>query len=319
MKRTAAAALFLLGALLAQSPPSPVVPGAVAPTPAAAADPTAALVARMAAAEAKLRSAQLVMTTRGNLPGGLAVEVRGELRVLRGTQPALHTAFTYRFGDGFRGRAESAQTAAGIVTFHDDPAFGELYLRYDPTVVADLEWAGGVLQRSDLPGMADRRAGAPLGATVLAGLGRQFALAPDARRDRQGEAGTWLVGPRRSGLEGGQAEGGSGDLPLADRVEAFVRERDLALLEVVHHQGEVVVQHLVVESLALDVELPAARFTVDGRGLRLRDVQEHAPSWEQVEQVLRQAEVRAEREAEASNAKLPAEPPRPPERRPSRR
>ena len=117
----------------------------------------------------------------------------------------------------------------------------------------------------------------------------------------------------------GQAEGGSGDLPLADRVEAFVRERDLALLEVVHHQGEVVVQHLVVESLALDVELPAARFTVDGRGLRLRDVQEHAPSWEQVEQVLRQAEVRAEREAEASNAKLPAEPPRPPERRPSRR
>ena len=31
-------------------------------------------------------------------------------------------------------------------------------------------------------------------------------------------------------------------------------------------------------------------FTVDGRGVRLRGVQEHAPMWEQIEQAVQRAE-----------------------------
>jgi hypothetical protein len=38
----------------------------------------------------------------------------------------------------------------------------------------------------------------------------------------------------------------------------------------------------------------AARdFVVDGRGQRLRDVQQHLPLWEQIEQVLKQAEAKS--------------------------
>src|SRR5690606_25657721 len=124
---------------------------------------------------------------------------------------------------------------------------------YDPALVADLEWAGEVLGRTDLPGMADRRATAPLGSAMLAELQRQFALEPTDRRERDGEAGRWLAGPRRAAGDGGD------DLPAADRVDVFVRDRDHALVEAIWSQGDTRLQHVVAERVEVDVDLPASK------------------------------------------------------------
>lgn len=273
--------LSLPGAGRAQEP---AVPAARAPQ----AGPIDEIVAAMRAAEQRARSVVVELSTSGQLPGGLELSTRGVLHVLRGAQPAVHTAVEFSFADGLGGRVESAQTAAGIVLYEENPAFGELYLSIEPQVVADLEWAGAVLERSDLPGMADRRATAPLGSAMLADLQRQFELAPTDRRDRGGEAGRWLAGARRASLDDADTE-----LPLADRVELFVRDRDHALLEVTHLQAGKALQQIVVRRLEVDVELPAKTFEVDGRGQRLRSVQQHLPMWDQIEQVLRQAEAKA--------------------------
>lgn len=259
---------------------------------AAQADPIDDIVAAMRAAEQRGRSFRLELATVGRLPGGLAVSTKGVLHVLRGTHPAIHSVVEYRFADGLGGRVESAQTASGIVIFEDDPAFGELLLHVDPATVADLEWAGAVLDRSDLPGMSDRRAASPLGSAMVDELRRQFALTPDGRKARNGDAGVWLSGPRRAGLDDQDV-----DLPLADRVELFVRDADRALLEVRQLQGDAVLQHVVVARIDVDVDMPATAFAVDGRGLRAREVQQHLPMWEQIEQVLQKAEAKTAQQA----------------------
>ena len=250
--------------------------------------PVDAIVAAMRDAEQRATSFVVELRTTGHLPGDLELSTRGVLHVLRGAQPAVHTAVEFAFGDGLGGRVESAQTADGIVLYEENPAFGELFVRFGPEVVRDLEWAGGVLERADLPGMPDRRATAPLGSAMVTDLQRRFALAPTAVRERAGESGTWLSGPRRAAA--GEHDP---DLPHADRVELFVRDRDRALVEARWLQGDRLLQHVEVEQLRVDAELPAGTFTVDGRGQRLRDVREHAPMWDQIEQVLKKAEAKA--------------------------
>ncbi|MEO6594504.1 MAG: hypothetical protein ABIP94_07110 [Planctomycetota bacterium] len=243
----------------------------------------------MREAEQRAKSLRLEMTTVGRLPDGNEVTTRGTLRVLRGAQPKLHSVVEFSFGDGLSGRMESAQTERGIYLYEDNPSFGELHLHIPLSVVEDLEWAGEVLERADLPGMADRRATAPLGSSMLADLRRQFDLAVDARSERSGEAGQWIAGARRAGLEDQGPE-----LPLADRVELFVRQRDHALLEIKHLQADKVIQHIVVVRLEVDVELLPAAFEVDGRGQRLRELQQYQPMADEIERVLRQAEAKSE-------------------------
>jgi hypothetical protein len=252
------------------------------------AGPADEIVAAMRQAEERLRSISIELTSTGRLPHGLQVSTQGAVRVLRGEQPAGRTAVVFRFGDGLHGRMESAQDADGITIFEDNPAFGELFVRIEPSVVEDLEWAGEVLQRSDLPGMADARARSPLGSGMLADLARQFDLQPTGSKERGGDAGVWLAGSRRSRLDEGDPE-----LPLADRVEVFVRSRDHALLEISMFRGSEQLQHIVVTNLQVDPELPAAGFQIDGHGQKLRDVRQHLPMWEQIEQVLRQAEAKS--------------------------
>lgn len=296
MNRTALVASLLVGWLpavaAAQAPVAP--PAAKAQT-----DPIDELVAVMRAAEKKLKSIAIEMTTAGQLPSGLTVSVRGALHVLRGEQAATHTRFEYETGDGMRGRSESSQTSAGIVLYEEDPAFGEVFVQLDPKVVADLEWAGGVLRRDDLPGMpardggsgaVDRRAAAPLGSAVVAASKRQFTLAVDARRERAGEPGTWLTGARRPGLDVQDP-----DLPIADRVELFVRTKDHALLEMRQFVGDVVVQQLVVDKIEVDGEMPPRLFRVDGGSLRVKPVQQYQPLWEQIEQACSEAEAKSEK------------------------
>ncbi len=257
-------------------------------------DPVEGTVQAMRAAEQRAVSFRLEIATVGQLPGGLEATTKGVLHVLRGTQPALHAVVEFSFADGLRGRMESARTAQGVVLFEDDPVTGELLVRIDPVTVADLEWAGAVLKRADLPGMADARADAPLGSAVVADLRRSFALAVSDKRERDGETGTWLVGARRNDVDEADP-----DLPMADRVELFVRAKDQALLEVRQFQRDRVVQQIVVTKVDVDPELPASVFQVDGRGAKPREVQTHSPMWEQIQSVLRQAEARA---AEAKNS-----------------
>lgn len=302
MNRTEVVAAFALSCILGVAPTQEPAKG---PPGGAQADPIDGIVAAMRDAERRAKSFRLELSTVGQLPGGLELTTKGVLHVLRGAQPAVHSAVEFSFADGLSGRMESAQTKAGIVLFEDDPAAGELFLHIDPATVADLEWAGTVLERADLPGMVDGRAVAPLGSAMVADLRRRFALALAERKDRDGEPGRWLVGPRSVGVEDKDP-----DVPVADKVELFIRDADHALLEVRHLLGDKVVQRLDVKRVEVDVDLPAKAFVVDGGGQRLREVHQHAPMWNQIEQVLRQAEAKAVDKADGK-----AEP----EVRPSRR
>jgi hypothetical protein len=267
----------------------------------------------MQAAEKALISVQLELRTRSSWPDGTVMTTRGSLRVLRGGQAAVHTRFEFQNDDGIRGRSESVQTADGIVLFEDDAAFGEVFVAIDKKLVADLEWAGDVLRKDGLPGMRDRRAEAPLGSGMLASLQTQFELAADARKERAGDAGQWFVGKRKKGLD---ADGG--ELPVADAVEVFVRDRDHALLEVKQSEGDKVVQHLVVETITVDAKLDPAQFKVGAGTGTPSPVQQHALG-QQIEQTLKQAEAKKARELAARQEKDPAARDEKPEVRPSRR
>ena len=286
MIRTAFVALGLAVVAARAAVAAPQEPAAAAK---AQADRIDELVASMRAAEARLETIVLELTTTSRLPGDVTVTTRGELRVARGAQAAIHTRFVYEFADGLRGRSECAQTADGIVLYEEDAAFGEVYVRVDPVTAADLEWAGRVLRRDDLPGMAaagPRHADAPLGSAMVAAMQRQFVLAIDARTERDGEPGTWLAGARQPGLD---VQGG---LPVADRVELFVRARDLALVSVRQFVGDAVVQELTVTRAEPGASLVADDFTIRGVTARLQPVQDHRPLWEQIEQATRDAEAR---------------------------
>lgn len=298
------------------------------PTPDAAVAAKAAaarvddLLAAMRAAEAELRTVTLRMTTEGRLPGGLAMTVRGELRARYGEGRATYARFSYSTGDGLRGSAESAQTAAGITLREDDPSFGDVFVAIDPALVADLEWAGRVLQRDDLPGMPDkaasspeRRAASPLGSGLLTAMRRQFDLTVQPRDERDGAKGTWLAGPRRGNLAADDPE-----LPVADRAEVFVRAADLALVAMRQFQGDQVVQQVDVESIERDVELPAERFVVTAApGEKPKPVQQFAPLWESIQQACVAAEAKCEKDAVARNKDAPADQQKPAEVRPSKR
>lgn len=320
---TAALFLTLLCAPLAAQDKPQQPPQSATDAAKAAARRVDDLIAAMRAAEAKLQSVSLRMATEGKLPGGLTVSVRGELRARYGDRRATYARFSYETGDGLRGSAESAQTAAGITLREDDPAFGEVFVAIDPAIVADLEWAGRVLQRDDLPGMPDkaasspeRRAESPLGSGLLTALRRQFDLAVEARDARDGEKGMWLAGPRRASLGADDP-----DLPIADRVEVFVRAADLALVSMRQLLGEQAVQAVTVEALQRDPALADDAFvvTAPAAGGKPKPVQQFAPLWESIQQACVDAEAKAEKAAAARNKGTPEGQQTPAEVRPSKR
>jgi hypothetical protein len=298
MKRTAPMGLVLAAVGLFVA----VLPGQ---QPAAAeksqVDAVQQLVDSIAAAEKAATTIRVELRSKGLLPDGLVVETRGTLRVLRAEQsdlPAyLHTRVEYSFADGIAGVVESNRTQNGIEIYEDNPAFGESYVHLAPPIVADLEWAGEVLERADLPGMADRRAESPLGSQLLADLHRRFLLTIENGR-RGDDQGVWLRGPRRAAPQELDA-----DLPRADRVEVFVRDRDKALLAMRQLQGDREVQSVELQRVELGVRLQIADLRVDGRNQRVREVQQYLPLWEQIEDIVGRAEAKASRQlAEAAAA-----------------
>ncbi|MCA8977909.1 MAG: hypothetical protein KDC98_24500 [Planctomycetes bacterium] len=284
MNRAIAVTGFLLAAGFGASPA--LGQGPESPS-GAQADPIEPIVTAMRAAEGRLKSLRLELLTSGHYGKDTEFSTEGTLHVLRGEQTRVRSSVQFVYADGLRSRMESARTAAGITIYSADPVFGELYLRVPPSVVLDLEWAGKVLDRSDLPGMHDARAEAPLGSAMLDDLRTHFDLRAKPEKRRGPDAGIWLAGDRRPGL--GDVDPA---LPLADRVELFVRDADHALLEVVQYQGDAVLQRIEVRALEVDVEIPEAVWTVDGNGQPLRGVEKHQPMWAQIENTLARAEAK---------------------------
>jgi sirohydrochlorin ferrochelatase len=261
------------------------------------------LVAHLRAQEQAAKSVRMELTTEGTLPGNLEFTTKGTLRVLRAAQggvTAVHSRIDFTFSDGLQGDMESVKTPDGVLMLEHNPTFGEVFVRMDAGLVADLEWAGQVLQRSNVPGLADARAAAPLGSSMVEDLARRYQLAELSRKDQNGQPGVWYGGDRRAGPG---LQGEDPDVPLADRVELFVREGDRAVLQVVYLRLGKVVQRIRVGALVVDEAMPLESFKLDAKGLRPRDVREHAPMWEQIEQMLRQAQQKAGDELPPSKRK----------------
>lgn len=252
-------------------------------------DPIEAIVAEIRTAEQAAKSIATELATTGNLPGDMSFSTAGTIHVLRGTQSKLRTTAQFSWANGVVGRWETLRTKDGITIYQDDPAFGEVLVRVSPSLVTDLEWAGEVLKRADLPGMKDARADAPLGSLMLDDLRQHFDLVRGERKERAGEAGMWLEGKRRPGL-GDQDP----DLPRADRAEAFVRQKDHAVLEVVHYAADKVLQRIEVKKLEIDGAIEDAVFTLDNRGLKARDAEDYPPMREQIRRALEEAESKSE-------------------------
>lgn len=264
------------------------------------------IVAEVRAAEAALNSVQMELSTVAVYPADLTMRTSGTLSVLRGEQPRLRATVEMRYSNGLVGLMDSAQTAGGVVLYKSDPALGDVYVQVPPAIVEDLRWAGTVLDRADLPGMRDARAEAPLGSAMLDGLRREFELQVGKRTTRGDDEGVWLEGARRPGL-GDLPDG----LPLADRVEAFVRTRDHAVLEVRELRGEDVILGIEVKSLVVDGEIAPKVFEVDGRGETLRDVEDYLPLWTQIQDVIRRAEAKLTPDEQPENVPPPQEAVRP--------
>jgi hypothetical protein len=255
------------------------------------------VVRKLREAESKATRVRLQLLTEGTLPGGLEFHTKGTLRVLRSEQGALlaaHALIDCTFADGIQSHMESVKNPSGLWTFETNPAFPEVYLHYDKDLVADLEWAGEVLGRTDLPGAGDARAMAPLGSEMLADLAQRFDL-QELGGKTGGQLGTWYGGDRRPG--GSQED--DADLPLADRVELFLRSPDSALLEIVYLQAGKPIQRIKVEELVVGEAMPLESFVLDTKGRKPKDVRGHDPEWDQIQQLLQGAREKAEKLPEA--------------------
>jgi hypothetical protein len=241
------------------------------------------LVAKLQDAEGKAKSVYQELRTKGTFPGGLKFETTGVLRVLRGEHPRLQARVEFSFEDGFSGRMETLKTEEGVWILEHSPTSGEVYYEIDKKLIADLEWAAGVLGKADeVPGV-DRRGTAPLGSAMVQELSRQYMLAPLSKKERNGTRGQWIGGDLRPGRP--KAD----DVPLPDRVELFVRDSDGALLETVHFQDGKPTQRVEVVKLEIDKPMTDADFKID-TDQKPRPVREYLPAWSQIEHVLAEAE-----------------------------
>jgi hypothetical protein len=268
---------------------------AAAQEPAPKAEPSAQspeireLIDAMTKAEAAASRIRLQLFTEGNLPGDLTFETRGSLRVLRtaqGETQAVQSTVEYSFADGLSGRMESVRTPKGVWIREENPAFGKIYVHIDPVLLADLDWAGKALNQAGA-GLQDPRAGSPLGRAMVEDLARRYDLAKMNRRVENGQDGIWYGGPQRQQASG---EAMPADMPIADRVELFVRESDKALMQIVFLQGANAIQRIRVDNLVIGEAMPLEGFKLDDRGEKPQDVREHQPMWEQMSQLIEAAE-----------------------------
>ena len=288
MNRTASHRSSALAALLSALALPLGFAGAQEPAAKAQTPTPESVVAAMRAQEAAASSIVLALETTGRLAGGLTFAARGSVRVLRAAQPeasASHTVVDYDFGDGLSGRVESVETKDGLLTLQQDPTFGETFVRIDATVMKDLAWASAADSAGDAPFQAGPRARSPIGAELFADLAQRFDLRIADKPAPEGMKGAWWQGERKKASDSGD----NADLPLADRVEAFVREGDSVLMDVVYTQKGEVVQRVRLTNAVLGAPLQLSSFRIDAGGKKPIDAKEHGPTWQQIEQTLQRA------------------------------
>ena len=288
MNRTASQSSSALAVLLSALALPLGVAGAQEPDAKAQTPTPESVVAAMRAQEDAASSIVLALETTGRLAGGLTFAARGSVRVLRAAQPeasASHTVVDYDFGDGLSGRVESVETKDGLLTLQQDPTFGETFVRIDATVMKDLAWASDAEATGDAPFQAGPRARSPIGAELFADLALRFDLRLVDKPAPEGMKGAWWQGERKKAADSGD----NADLPLADRVEAFVRDGDSVLMDVVYTQKGEVVQRVRVTNAVLGAPMQMASFRIDVDGKKPIDAKEHGPTWQQIEQTLQRA------------------------------
>ncbi|GAB4156973.1 MAG: hypothetical protein Fur0037_25110 [Planctomycetota bacterium] len=251
----------------------------------------AALMEAVRKAEGEVRTLAMVVETQGSYPGGLRFETRGTLHVLRGEHPATRSSIEFRFGNGLEGKSESLSNEKGVLLFESNPAFGDVHLRIDGETMADLAWAGSVLERDDLVPGRDPRAFSPLGSRLVEQLARDYDLKVLSHRMREGLMGTWVGGDRDRRLQADPDP----ELQLADRVEFFVDDIDHVVREVVHllDGQKDPVQRISVRSIVVNGPIDAGVFALDVPGAKPLAIQQHEPSWAPLEKLLRKAEEKA--------------------------
>ena len=105
----------------------------------------------------------------------------------------------------------------------------------------------------------------------------------DACWASEGQRGYRLIGDLRP------APKENPGVPLADRVELFVRERDGAILEMVDLEGGQLLSKVSITDLVVDLHMDPASFAIDPKGKKPRHVREHTPLFDVIEQVLEEA------------------------------
>lgn len=264
----------------------------------------AALLADMRLRSGKVKGYSLEMTSVMQLPNGLRSESRSSLRVLSTTHFAAKTVA--RYSDGLEGVSESVRTPEGILVYEQDPTVGRVFFRIDPKLMGQLDkaqkalLADGRRDAGTLGAGPDPESG-PHGHQVLAELATQFDVKVVGRAKFGGESVFRVAGPARGVGDSGL------DLPVGDRVEALVRERDRAMVKIVQSRGDKTILEIQVTQLAIDPPMRPRDFALNVSDLEPVDVKDYPPAWQQIQKVLADARAIAERKKAAEQAGKPQE------------
>jgi len=275
MIRTALATLFLLSAstlAMAQDTPSKE------PQPTSVKE----LVAGMQAAEKAVDGVVMEMSTKGRYPGGTTFEIEGSIRVLGATHFHISTKAT--FEESVTAESETVKTPEGVWMREKDPAFGEVYTVMSPETVAQLAAASEALgEETNGPGGVGQ-AKDPLGSKMLSSLDTQFDLAV-AARELNGEAYYVVAGGARA-----DAPEDESSYPTPDRVELLVRQRDLAVVQMVQFRNGKELMKIEILRLDLNPQLEPASFRIElPEGKQFIDVMEHPPAAAYIRNTLERA------------------------------
>ncbi|MCA8944187.1 MAG: hypothetical protein KDB80_16600 [Planctomycetes bacterium] len=245
------------------------------------------LVAKIQAREGAVKSVRLAMTTTGEFPGGATFRTEGTLRVLDATH--FHSKLEASFGDEMTSESETVKTPDGVWMRERDPAQGEVFVRMDKDLMADLESASRALGDGSpaiAPGV-DQAAG-PLGSKMLEDLDAQFALKVEGPRVVDGQE-VWTVdGDRRAGGDTVDDEFGP-----AERVAVLVRRSDCALIRMTTFSSGKPLVDVKVTSIELDVPMEPASFELAvPKRARVVDVMDHPPARAQIERIFAEAKAK---------------------------
>ncbi|MCB9869681.1 MAG: hypothetical protein H6837_07470 [Planctomycetes bacterium] len=277
-------------ALLPQAP-------AQAPSKPADASQTSAvseIVRRLEQREARLKSLKLELRTEGSYPNGVSFRTQGTLRVSGGTHFHIRVASHFGAASDIRSEVEKVVTPKGVWTRQKGPV-EEAYTTMTAELAERLRRARRELAarrpsrpEEHLPGGLADDGKAALGSQLLAGLNRQFDLAPVDPPKKLGKVACRVLAGARRRAGGEKKDAGAVDPTAVQRVEVWLRAADEVPVQVVQFasDGRVLLK-LTIENLEIDPVLDPSSFKlVPPAGVTFQDVRTHRPSWAQIQRLL---------------------------------